>query len=59
MNQKKGSDAAMTMGMESAVYAEEASDNNDLLDDILPASISKYVELVNVHIAAGRWKCRK
>lgn len=54
MNQKKGSDAAMAMGMESAVYAEEASDNNDLLDDILPASISKYVELVNVHIAAGR-----
>ncbi|GFP96739.1 condensin complex subunit 3 [Phtheirospermum japonicum] len=50
---KKGSDAAMTMGTESAVYAEEASDNNDLLDSILPASISDYVDLVNAHIAAG------
>ncbi|KAK6127417.1 hypothetical protein DH2020_038838 [Rehmannia glutinosa] len=50
---KKGSDAAMTMGAESAVFAEEASDNNDLLDRILPASISEYVELVNAHIAAG------
>lgn len=53
INQKKGSDAAMTMGTESAVYAEEASDNNDLLDRILPASVSEYVELVNAHIAAG------
>ncbi|XP_057807217.1 uncharacterized protein LOC131021902 isoform X2 [Salvia miltiorrhiza] len=50
---KKGSDAAMTMGTESAVYAEEASDNNDLLDRILPASVTEYVELVNAHIAAG------
>ncbi|KAL3838711.1 hypothetical protein ACJIZ3_023302 [Penstemon smallii] len=49
----KGSDAAMTMGTESAVYAAEASDHNDLLDRILPASISEYVELVNAHIAAG------
>ncbi|KAK6154122.1 hypothetical protein DH2020_013761 [Rehmannia glutinosa] len=36
-----------------SVFAEEASDNNDLLDRILPASISEYVELVNAHIAAG------
>ncbi|KAL0396424.1 UNVERIFIED_CONTAM: Condensin complex subunit [Sesamum calycinum] len=49
----KGSDAAMTMGTESVVYAAEASDNNDLLDSILPASVSEYVELVNAHIAAG------
>ncbi|KAG8373497.1 hypothetical protein BUALT_Bualt11G0030300 [Buddleja alternifolia] len=49
----KGSDAAKTMGTESAVYAAEASDNNDLLDSILPASISEFVELVNAHIAAG------
>ncbi|KAL6537705.1 hypothetical protein OROHE_012332 [Orobanche hederae] len=53
INQKKGSDAAMAMGTESAVYAEEASDNNDLIDSILPASISEYVDLVNAHIAAG------
>ncbi|GER47076.1 condensin complex subunit [Striga asiatica] len=51
--QQKGSDAAMTMGTESAVYAEEASNKNDLLDNILPASISEYVELVNAHVAAG------
>ncbi|KAL8038290.1 hypothetical protein ABFX02_11G096700 [Erythranthe guttata] len=50
---KKGSDAAMAKGMESAVYAEEASDSNDLLDNILPATISEYVELVNAHITAG------
>ncbi|KAG6387613.1 hypothetical protein SASPL_152805 [Salvia splendens] len=50
---KKGSDAAMTMGTESTVYAEEASHNNDLLDRILPASVSDYVELVNDHIVAG------
>ncbi|XP_042041530.1 condensin complex subunit 3-like isoform X2 [Salvia splendens] len=50
---KKGSDAAMTMGTESTVYAEEASHNNDLLDRILPASVSDYVELVNAHIVAG------
>lgn len=53
INQKKGSDAAMTMGTESTVYAEEASHNNDLLDRILPASVSDYVELVNAHIVAG------
>ncbi|XP_073310091.1 uncharacterized protein [Primulina huaijiensis] len=49
----KGSDAAMTMGTESAVYASEASDYNDLLDRILPPSISEYVQLVKAHIAAG------
>lgn len=52
-NQTKGSDAAMTMGTESAVYASEASDYNDLLDRILPSSISEYVQLVKAHIAAG------
>ncbi|XP_051143880.1 uncharacterized protein LOC127260232 [Andrographis paniculata] len=49
----KGSDAAMTTGAESAVYAAEASDSNDLLDNILPASLLEYVKLVNAHIAAG------
>ncbi|KZV49788.1 condensin complex subunit 3 [Dorcoceras hygrometricum] len=51
--QTKGSDAAMTTGTESAVYASEASDYNDLLDKILPTSISEYVQLVKAHIAAG------
>lgn len=44
----------MTTGTESAVYASEASDKNDLLDNILPASISEYVDLVMAHIAAGK-----
>ncbi|KAK2990733.1 hypothetical protein RJ640_003801 [Escallonia rubra] len=49
----KGSDAAMTMGTEAAVYAAEASDKNDLLERILPAAVSEYVELVKAHIVAG------
>ncbi|XP_027178343.1 condensin complex subunit 3 isoform X1 [Coffea eugenioides] len=51
--QVKGSDAAMTMGAESAVYAAEASDSNDLLDRVLTASVSEYVELVKAHLTAG------
>ncbi|KAL3525026.1 hypothetical protein ACH5RR_013398 [Cinchona calisaya] len=51
--QAKGSDAAATMGAESAVYASEASDSNDLLDRVLPASVSEYVELVKAHLTAG------
>ncbi|KAJ8428900.1 hypothetical protein Cgig2_024969 [Carnegiea gigantea] len=51
--QEKGSDAAATMGTEAAVYAAEASDNNDLLEKLLPATVSEYVELVQAHINAG------
>ncbi|KAG2307361.1 hypothetical protein Bca52824_027109, partial [Brassica carinata] len=51
--QAKGSDAATAMGAEAAVYAAEASDANDLLERILPASISDYVVLVKAHIEAG------
>ncbi|PHT31168.1 hypothetical protein CQW23_27505 [Capsicum baccatum] len=51
--QAKGSEAATTMGTESAVYAAEASDKNDLLDRVLPASIGDYVELVKAHTVAG------
>ncbi|XP_021891409.1 condensin complex subunit 3 isoform X2 [Carica papaya] len=51
--QEKGSDAAATMGTEAAVYAAEASDNNDLLEQILPATVSDYVSLVKAHIDAG------
>lgn len=54
VRQAKGSDAATTMGTESAVYAAEASDSNDLLDRVLPASVSEYVELVKTHLSAGR-----
>ncbi|XP_022939041.1 condensin complex subunit 3-like [Cucurbita moschata] len=49
----KGSDAAASMGAEAAVYAAEASDKNDLLEKILPATISDYVDLVKAHINAG------
>uniref|UniRef100_A0A5B6ZJY2 Putative condensin complex subunit 3 n=1 Tax=Davidia involucrata TaxID=16924 RepID=A0A5B6ZJY2_DAVIN len=51
--QAKGSDAAATMGTEATVYAEQASDNNDLLERILPATVSDYVELVKAHLVAG------
>ncbi|GMI66121.1 EMBRYO DEFECTIVE 2656 [Hibiscus trionum] len=51
--QGKGSDAAATMGTEAAVYAAEASDNNDLLDRILPETVSDYIDLVKAHIDAG------
>ncbi|KAJ0234487.1 ARM repeat superfamily protein [Hirschfeldia incana] len=51
--QAKGSDAATAMGAEAAVYAAEASDANDLLEKILPASVSDYVALVKAHIEAG------
>ncbi|KAF4360975.1 hypothetical protein F8388_016784, partial [Cannabis sativa] len=51
--QAKGSDAAATMGTEAAVYAEEASKNNDLLERILPATVSDYIKLVKAHMNAG------
>ncbi|CAM8881088.1 unnamed protein product [Rhodiola kirilowii] len=51
--QEKGRDAAVTMGSEAAVYAAEASDNNDLLEKVLPATISDYVALVKAHLSAG------
>ncbi|KAM1132784.1 hypothetical protein EV1_046761 [Malus domestica] len=60
--QAKGSDAASTMGTEAAVYAAEASDTSDLLEKILPAIISDYIDLVKAHIDAGpnyRFACRQ
>ncbi|KAK9741242.1 hypothetical protein RND81_03G091600 [Saponaria officinalis] len=51
--QAKGSDAAATTGAEAAVYAAEASDSNDLLENVLPATVSDYVEFVQAHITAG------
>ena len=51
--QERGSDAAATMGTEAAVYAAEASDNNDLLERVLPAMVSDYVELVKAHLDAS------
>ncbi|CAL5052248.1 unnamed protein product [Urochloa decumbens] len=51
--QVKGSEAATTTGAEAAVYASEASDKNDLLDNVLPSTISDYVDLVKAHLSAG------
>lgn len=53
IQQAKGSDAAATLGTEAAVYAAEASDKHDLLERILPATVSDYVNLVKTHIDAG------
>ncbi|XP_047164694.1 condensin complex subunit 3 [Vigna umbellata] len=49
----KGSDAAATMGTEAEVYAAEASDKNDLLEKILPATVNEYIELIRAHANAG------
>ncbi|EHA8590767.1 hypothetical protein COCNU_scaffold023732G000010 [Cocos nucifera] len=49
-------------GTEAAVYASEASDNNDLLEGILPVTISDYVDLVRAHLSAGpnyHFACRQ
>ncbi|XAR73559.1 hypothetical protein NMG60_11007561 [Bertholletia excelsa] len=51
--QAKGSDAAATMGTEAAVYAAEASGNNDLLERVLPGTVAEYIELVKAHLVAG------
>ncbi|KAJ4754088.1 Condensin complex subunit 3 [Rhynchospora pubera] len=51
--QAKGTDAATTTGTEAALYASEASDKNDLLEGVLPGSISDYVALVKAHLSAG------
>ncbi|XP_031398839.1 condensin complex subunit 3 isoform X2 [Punica granatum] len=51
--QEKGSDAANAVGTEAALYAAEASDSNDLLERILPVTISDYIDLVRAHINAG------
>ncbi|XP_056162906.1 uncharacterized protein LOC115681414 isoform X2 [Syzygium oleosum] len=50
---EKGSEAAAALGTEAAVCAAKASDDNDLLERILPATISDYISLVKVHIDAG------
>ncbi|KAK6927823.1 hypothetical protein RJ641_006414, partial [Dillenia turbinata] len=54
--QEKGSDAAATMGAEAVVYAAEASDSNDLLDKILPATVSDFVRLIKEHFVAGSFQ---
>lgn len=50
-----GSDAAATTGTEAEVYAAEATDTNDLLEKILPATVDQYIELIRAHINAGKF----
>ena len=49
----KGSDAAATMGTEAAVYAEESSNYNDVLERVLPETVSDYIDLVKAHLDSG------
>lgn len=51
--QAKGLDAAATTGTEAEVYASEASVSNDLLDCVLPATVSDFVGLAKAHLSAG------
>ncbi|GLJ51847.1 hypothetical protein SUGI_1101390 [Cryptomeria japonica] len=51
--QVKGSDAALTQGAEAVVYAAAAADTNELLDRVLPETVTEYVELVEAHLLAG------
>ena len=53
LEQAKVLDVASTIGAEAAVYAEESSKNSDLLERILPATISDYINLVKAHMDAG------
>lgn len=46
------------MGTEAEVYAAEASDKNDLLEKILPATVNDYIELVRAHNDAGWYSLR-
>jgi condensin complex subunit 3 len=46
--------AATTTGTEAAVYAPETSDKNDLLEGVLPSTGAEYVDLVKVHLSAGK-----
>ncbi|KAF3786860.1 Condensin complex subunit 3 [Nymphaea thermarum] len=47
--QTRGRDAAATTGTEAVVYAAEASDRNELLERILPATVSDFVKLIKSH----------
>jgi hypothetical protein len=46
--------AATTTGTEAAVYVPEASDKNHLLEGVLPSTGADQVDLVKVHLSAGK-----
>lgn len=52
--QAKGNDAANTGGAQSVLNAAAAANANEVLDSILPPTVASYVELVKVHLNAGR-----
>ena len=52
--QAKGNEAATTGGAQSVLNAAAAADANEVLDSILPPTVASYVELVTLHLNAGR-----
>jgi hypothetical protein len=52
--QAKGNEAATTGGAQSVLNAAAATNVNEVLDSILPPTVASYVELVTVHLNAGR-----
>lgn len=52
--QTKGNEAANTGGAQSVLNAAAAANVNEVLDSILPPTVASYVELVKVHLNAGR-----
>ncbi|MCO5614540.1 hypothetical protein L7F22_068823 [Adiantum nelumboides] len=51
--QAKGHVAATTGGAQAAMNAAAASEKNELLDRVLPSTMTEYVQLVKAHIIAG------
>lgn len=52
--QTKGNEAATTGGAQSVLNAAAAANANEILDSILPPTVASYVELVTLHLNAGR-----
>ncbi|KAI4388913.1 hypothetical protein MLD38_001201 [Melastoma candidum] len=51
--QERCSDVAAMMGSEAALHAAESLNCIDLLENILPATVSDYISLVKAHTDAG------
>eukprot|EP00250_Pteridium_aquilinum_P000880 c11059_g1_i1 orf=140-3382(+) len=51
--QAKGHDAAITGGAQAAINAAAATEKNELLDCVLPSTMTEYVQLVKAHLNAG------
>ncbi|KAI5062946.1 hypothetical protein GOP47_0021493 [Adiantum capillus-veneris] len=51
--QAKGHVAATTGGAQAAMNAAAATEKNELLDQVLPSTMTEYVQLVKAHMSAG------